>query len=1690
MDFLKAINNGQYEAVRLALQQQPDGLLLDSQDDRTGNGPLHVAIGAKRNRTKLIELLIGAGVDCDLVNRDGLVASEMALAAGSSNVAEFMMRKEFEGVPDDRAVYRLIRRGSVELLQIYLEKRAFDIHTKMKVIRRVVDELTFKGVVIKDRMKVFLEYQLVEYSYRYGSTGGGGGVAYAAKKKSDGGAALLGDEEAKRRIELILCYTKYLKENYDANDLNDLDDKFVLRLRVICECCHFLEEAEKKRDRKLFKHIPLAEITYLIGVFLAILKRHVGFEIYKLVLNKAMIMSYLEAVCDELRLAMDGSGGGSRQFQWTAQLLLDLIGCVREQRLARYVSKRKRLNKELTRLVTAAESDLGCAERELVMNEIGRKDFQVLREGVLEWPDDSKWCVEKFVGYLGKCEQKTIVQLWQQQHPKLRLSKRQVHFVMGRKELAKIRSRTIRELSKNKMKLIEKEINSREFQSLAKCTARKNRVIFQRIRKSFCQIRQMCTIKKIAQYIENVIVIDLDDVANESLSVLAIKRVLHLIQESIVSSSDHQQFTFAKMLDNILDHVLFPVEDSIKNHDVRDFFSQKYSLAKYFINKALDVSQYKIIQNNLRSVYRFLLYVINIQLIEAYKTFLGTAYCFTNIQQMKSYAKYIGDHNLHTLTHIRFDHEFYDERETGTTIAELKRMYTGMANELKLLSFIEKNIHFRFYHMQYHQTQLRVTLGNFSVVYRALRSNGCYEAVRNLLQSYLKQSYQKYDVSKSISISDSALALKELLRPYSGGIGESEETTAVVKHLEQLQQLMDPDRLFGINPVRVRRKISGNGGADKYQQFTRKILKELEGNGVEFEAADYHQLHEKMRKTYYENIFLLQNRYRVMQEFFRLKGIAVDAKVLAGYRERDEELLQELYDSKINDMVELLEKFDCGSVDQLLEVAGGELPAFVNIALEFSLMEVMEILTSVNVLHSIDDKNDYAPTLTGKSLFSYFGEDSLHQELFTFNSSAVTVVHALVFKQHTVKLYERCSQLSDGRSTEKVTKYNERLQQRWQWLEMQNMLFESTRKGDLQLIKECIDEGADLNGQRFGPLLNELCHYNAVDCAIVENLACMIDLLNEDIENIPQKRRMFLEYLLVRTVKSHFLAGKFCDLLAENRRMLVLFLAMFNGDVDLFLKNVDKYQARHDLHMFVNEDNHEFVTKIMRHIKNEVAALDVSLLHKVVTSGNLEALKVLITVPGLNLNATNPMKYTALNLACRLNLQEMVVILAGSGVDVNVMSEDEKLPVFWLIQYQHSSTVVGMAIDSRTDLTSFSTELCLLHKAIDFDNLDVVKYLIEYHQVDPTRIYSNCNNLLHAAASFNRTQILDYLLTIPGIRKLLNNPNLVKNTPLNIACKEGHMEAAKKLLEQGVYKDICGEYGLNALAFAMYTNSFKLMKLLFRYGAKISYPLSSDFQPINIAIQNRSIPMLKFLLRRGVDIEGAPMCFINAVQARSKDMIRILANANGTVKNINFKDEFCQTALHLSVERDELEVARELIRCGADINVKNRSGTTPLHLAVAKGNTRFVQLLLDSRQCLVDELNYQGETSLIKAVVCNNLEIVKLLLNNGASVERLRNSEPSVLLYLVQENYEEILDYLLQNYHFDPNERDSYGNSLLYVATQHNHFNIVKLLVDKYQVRVNPINHKKLTPLMIARAKEYKEIFSFLESKVALVSEE
>ncbi|MFC1841527.1 ankyrin repeat domain-containing protein [Candidatus Dependentiae bacterium] len=112
-----------------------------------------------------------------------------------------------------------------------------------------------------------------------------------------------------------------------------------------------------------------------------------------------------------------------------------------------------------------------------------------------------------------------------------------------------------------------------------------------------------------------------------------------------------------------------------------------------------------------------------------------------------------------------------------------------------------------------------------------------------------------------------------------------------------------------------------------------------------------------------------------------------------------------------------------------------------------------------------------------------------------------------------------------------------------------------------------------------------------------------------------------------------------------------------------------------------------------------------------------------------------------------------------------------------------------------------------------------------------------------------------------------------------------------------------------------------------------------------------------------------------------------------TKVTINEADNYDQTPLYLACCNDNLEIATLLLpKCTKEtINKANKSDQTPLFCACCNGNgdLKIVKLLLP--HCTKETINKadnDGDTPLLSACWKGNLEIVELLLLNGATVRQ------------------------------------------------------------------------------------------------------
>lgn len=130
--------------------------------------------------------------------------------------------------------------------------------------------------------------------------------------------------------------------------------------------------------------------------------------------------------------------------------------------------------------------------------------------------------------------------------------------------------------------------------------------------------------------------------------------------------------------------------------------------------------------------------------------------------------------------------------------------------------------------------------------------------------------------------------------------------------------------------------------------------------------------------------------------------------------------------------------------------------------------------------------------------------------------------------------------------------------------------------------------------------------------------------------------------------------------------------------------------------------------------------------------------------------------------------------------------------------------------------------------------------------------------------------------------------------------------------------------------------------------------------------------------------------FLQAVRERDGNKAtELIAQPGSNV--VNYRDDRGESGLHLVTAQRDLTWLRFLLGKGADANVANREGDTPLILASRIGFAEGADVLL-ARGAQVDRTNRRGETALIIAVQQRNLPLVRLLSERGANPDRTDNA--------------------------------------------------------------------------------------------------
>ena len=507
-----------------------------------------------------------------------------------------------------------------------------------------------------------------------------------------------------------------------------------------------------------------------------------------------------------------------------------------------------------------------------------------------------------------------------------------------------------------------------------------------------------------------------------------------------------------------------------------------------------------------------------------------------------------------------------------------------------------------------------------------------------------------------------------------------------------------------------------------------------------------------------------------------------------------------------------------------------------------------------------------------------------------------------------------------------------------------------------------------------------------------------------------------------------------------------------------------------------------------------------------------------------------------------IKCEEMSLIqsMLSKGADADITIPGQVKNLLDAAVDSGNTAMVGVLLDHGA---KFSTDYDLgdfIHEAWEYcepsSSLDIITMMLEHGvDFDPTTIIWQIMSIFHYSNLGNG----DEQSLIAVLQTVLDNgavlgwcktyPKSYMLTPLQCAAQLGFCHLLQFLLGAGVgANDFFGDKDMVLEHLDQLVPACECEDGYCDPGCGTSY--SADFlsSPLTIAVGMGTKDMVKLLLAADAD---PSFSFIDAVHAGDKDILQKII-CHGLL-NLDSLDDLGNRMILYPLQgaaaAGDIDIALDLLEAGANINPPY--GTSPLLLAVEKGDIAMVKLLLINGAHVnkISERIYKRtqrawsySTPLAVAAALGDLEIVEMLINAGAILEFVNinacgartaiqaaaeKGNTQMMRYLIDRganihapaaptagitvlqgavssgDYETILFALEQSGDIYAPSSERYGTSVLGVVIESQNLGLLTVFLERgidVNMRWNDEDGCWVTPLLLATRLNAHEIISVL----------
>lgn len=187
---------------------------------------------------------------------------------------------------------------------------------------------------------------------------------------------------------------------------------------------------------------------------------------------------------------------------------------------------------------------------------------------------------------------------------------------------------------------------------------------------------------------------------------------------------------------------------------------------------------------------------------------------------------------------------------------------------------------------------------------------------------------------------------------------------------------------------------------------------------------------------------------------------------------------------------------------------------------------------------------------------------------------------------------------------------------------------------------------------------------------------------------------------------------------------------------------------------------------------------------------------------------------------------------------------------------------------------------------------------------------------------------------------------------LHAAAAKGDLAGIERLVAAGDSKEAMDDRLRTPLHVAAFQKQHDAARLLLRLGANSNRLEIDRYDIVTIAAVANDVPMLRIALDGGGNARAITSRYdgtalIAAAHLGHAEVVRVLIAAGAPLNHVN---NLGWTALIESIVlgdggRNHTDTLAALVRAGANVNIADRNGVTPLQMAKSRGYVEMVRIL-------------------------------------------------------------------------------------------------------------------------------------------------